>query len=71
MQEGQYTKTIYTLIKDKYYSKAVELLEPIAEVLTTCLLRNTGVDQPDPAERSAWSVQGHSRWQAAPNIALR
>lgn len=32
MQEGQYTKTIYTLIKNHQYADAVAHLEPIRQV---------------------------------------
>ena len=32
MQDGEYTRTIYSAIKDKHFSRAIELLEPIAEV---------------------------------------
>lgn len=32
MQEGQYTKTIYTLIKNHQYADAVRYLEPIYQV---------------------------------------
>lgn len=32
MQDGEYTRTIYTAVKERHFSRAVELLEPIAEV---------------------------------------
>jgi hypothetical protein len=36
MREGQYTKTIYNLIKERQFSKAIENLEPIIQVLIFC-----------------------------------
>jgi hypothetical protein len=40
MQEGQHTRTIYALIKERHFSKAIEHLEPISEVVYCCTLPN-------------------------------
>lgn len=49
MTEGQYTSTVYSLIKEARCSEAIDCLEPILEVCALCAQH--------PASSSIWGMQ--------------